>query len=84
MINPVSTSPPAQPVAAPTPTTHAAAEPKAQANASRSDTVNLSSAGQAALKEATETPAQTTHEAHVGDRQAIRLLAKETAARNQK
>jgi len=49
------------------------------------DTVHLSSAaqpqlsaGQAALQEATETPAQTAKEARSGDRQAQHLLARET------
>jgi len=39
-----------------------------------------SKAAQAALQEATETPAQTAKEARSGDPQAQRLLAKETAA----
>lgn len=43
-------------------------------------TVQISSAGRAALQEATETPAQTAKEAHSGDVQAQRLLAKEAAA----
>lgn len=46
------------------------------------DTVQLSSAAQAALvarKELAETPAQTSQEAIAGDHQAQRLLAKETA-----
>lgn len=43
-------------------------------------TVQISSAGKAALQEATETPAQTEKEAHSGDVQAQRLLAKEAAA----
>jgi hypothetical protein len=48
------------------------------------DTVQLSSAAQAALaavQELRETPAQTDTEASGGDRQAQRLLAKETAAK---
>lgn len=48
------------------------------------DTVQLSSAAQAALaaqKEAVESPAQTAREASGGDRQAQRLLAKQVAAR---
>jgi hypothetical protein len=48
------------------------------------DTVQISSAASAALaalKEATETPVQTAKEAQSGDRQAQRLLAKETAAK---
>jgi hypothetical protein len=46
------------------------------------DTVQISTAAQiaqAALKEATETPAQTATEAQGGDHQAQRLLAKESA-----
>jgi hypothetical protein len=46
-----------------------------------SDTVQLSSAAQAALREALETPAQTAKEAGTGDLQAKRLLAKEEAAK---
>ena len=41
------------------------------------DTVQLSSAAQKALQEATETQAQTAKEAGKGDMQAKRLLAKE-------
>jgi hypothetical protein len=44
------------------------------------DTVQLSSAAQSALQEATETPAQTAKEAAGGDLQAQRLLAQEQAA----
>jgi hypothetical protein len=44
------------------------------------DTVQISTAAQAALKEAVENPAQTAKEALGGDRQAQRLLAKEEAA----
>jgi hypothetical protein len=43
------------------------------------DTVEISNAAQAALKEVLETPAQTAKEAAAGDRQAQRLLAKEAA-----
>jgi hypothetical protein len=34
-----------------------------------------------ALQEARETPSQTVHEASHGDRQAVKLLAKEAAAK---
>jgi hypothetical protein len=54
---------------------------------SSSDHVQLSSSAQralAALKEATETSAQTAQEAGAGDIQAQRLLAKETAEKNAK
>lgn len=43
------------------------------------DTVSISKAAQAALQEATETQAQTAKEAQSGDRQAIKLLAKEVS-----
>ena len=45
------------------------------------DKVQLSSAAQAALREAVETPAQTAKEAGSGDNQAKQLLAKEEAAK---
>jgi len=48
-----------------------------------SETVQLSSAAQAALQEAVETQAQTAKEAGNGDLQAKRLLAKETAAKQE-
>jgi hypothetical protein len=43
------------------------------------DTVKISTAAQTALQEATETQAQTAKEAGHGDRQAVKLLAKEVA-----
>lgn len=61
------------------------AQPKAQASKAATDTVHLSAASQAqsaAIKELTETRAQTGQEANGGDRQAQRLLAKETAAQS--
>ena len=45
------------------------------------DTVNLSAAAQSALREASETPADTAREAHQGDVQAKHLLAKQMAAK---
>jgi len=45
------------------------------------DSVQLSSAAQAALQEAMETSAQTAKEAGKGDAQAKRLLAREAAAK---
>lgn len=45
------------------------------------DTVQISNAAQTALQESQETQAQTAKEAVGGDRQAQRLLAKETAAK---
>jgi hypothetical protein len=47
------------------------------------DTVQISSAAQQALQEATETPAQTRQEANTGDLQAKKLAAKEAAAQQQ-
>ena len=58
-----------------------------QTGAGSVDTVQLSSAAQAALaarKELAETPAQTSQEAIAGDRQAQRLLAKETVDKGRK
>jgi len=43
------------------------------------DTVSISTAAQTALQESKETQAQTAQEAAHGDRQAVKLLAKETA-----
>jgi hypothetical protein len=45
------------------------------------DTVQISTAAQSALQESRETQAQTSQEASRGDRQAARLLAKESAAK---
>ena len=56
-----------------------APEPRAQPIPT--DQVQLSSAAQAALREAVETPAQTAKEAGSGDNQAKRLLAKAEAAK---
>jgi hypothetical protein len=45
------------------------------------DTVQISTAAQTALQESRETSTQTAQEASRGDRQAARLLAKESAAK---
>jgi hypothetical protein len=45
------------------------------------DTVKISTAAQTALQESRETPTQTAQEAAHGDRQAVKLLAKETASK---
>jgi hypothetical protein len=45
------------------------------------DHVQLSAAAQSALREASETPAQTAKEARQGDVQAKHLLAKQAVAR---
>jgi hypothetical protein len=71
-------------VASPKPQPAAAAKspsapPPAQSSAAVATSVV--SAATASLKEVTETGAQTVKEASGGDRQAQRLLAKETAAR---
>jgi|GEM_PF-1985973 hypothetical protein len=79
MSHPVAVVSQTQPAAQP-----ADVRPKAPAPQPQSvptDTVQLSSAAQAALQEALETPAQTAKEAGTGDAQAERLLAKETAAK---
>jgi hypothetical protein len=55
--------------------TSAAKEPTPVSNSSPSTVVNISTAGKAALQEATETAAQTAVEASRGDHQAQRLLA---------
>lgn len=60
-----------------------AAKPATQSQPTTStatDTVQISSAAQAALKEAMETSTQIAQEASKGDHQAQRLLAKEAAA----
>jgi len=49
--------------------------------ATSSYTVSISNAARAMMAEATETSVQTAQEAAKGDRQAQRLLAKETAAK---
>jgi hypothetical protein len=45
------------------------------------DTVQISTAAQTALQECKETQAQTAQEAAHGDRQAVKLLAKESASK---
>jgi hypothetical protein len=67
--------------AQPVPADSQVAQPKPQPVAK--GTVQISSAARAALAEATETPAQTAKEARAGDRQAQRLLAHYSAAKDQ-
>jgi hypothetical protein len=80
-INPVSTAHQTELVAQPT-----ASQPKPpveKPQTQETDTYQPSAAykaAQAALQEATETPAQTAKEARSGDPQAQRLIAKEAAA----
>jgi len=89
MVNTIASVPHADPTAASQAATKSTAssqkaapsQPKATTGGA-ADTVHISSAAQvaqAALKEATETPAQTATEARGGDHQAQRLLAKESA-----
>jgi hypothetical protein len=79
MISSITSAAPAQPAAQ---AATVQQEPsKTTTQPSASDTVKISSASQALLQEALETSAQTSREARGGDAQAIRLLAKETAAR---
>lgn len=82
MISPVSSTSAPQPVAQTT-AQPAAPPPSSQAKpqASTMDTVQISNAARAMMQEAIENPAQTAKEAAAGDRQAMRLMAKEAAAR---
>ena len=54
--------------------------PQSKPQPTATDTVQISSAGQAALQEATETDVQTAKEARSGDLQAQRLQARKAAA----
>ena len=83
MISPVTSASAPQPVAQTT-TQPAAAQPassQAKPQANTTDTVQISNAARAMMQEAIENPAQTAKEAAAGDRQAMRLMAKEAAAR---
>lgn len=71
----VQSAAPRQASSAAAPSTGNSARVQAPAN----DSVQISNLAKAALKEATETPAQTAQEAAGGDAQARRLLAKEAA-----
>jgi len=64
----------AQPAAPPAPS-------RAKPQVSTTDTVQISNAARAMMREAIENPAQTAREAAAGDHQAMRLTAKEAAAR---
>ena len=77
MVNSVSIATSTQPAAQPKPVNAKVTESKSQQ--APNEIVQISSAAQAALKELTETQAQTTKEANSGDIQAKRLLAKEAA-----
>jgi hypothetical protein len=67
--------------AAPQPQDVRASTPEARPQSVPKESVQLSSAAQAALREAVETPAQTAKEAGSGDMQAKLLLAKQEAAK---
>jgi hypothetical protein len=79
MIHPVSSTAPAQPAAQASTAPQASSKTASQPSAP--DTVKISTASQTLLQESLETSAQTAREARGGDGQAIRLLAKEAAAK---
>lgn len=80
--DPAASAAQAQAAARPAPASQKPAQPQPAAKAHVPvDTVQISSAAQSALQEANETGVQTAKEAQSGDRQAQRLLAKETAAK---
>ena len=68
------------PKASPVPTKSADTQPAAAPQAAQSSAAALVNAATAALKEAAETSVQTAKEAAKGDRQAQRLLARESEA----
>jgi len=55
--------------------------PTAIAPKAAQDTVQISTAAHTALQESKQTQAQTVQEVARGDRQAVKLLAKETASK---
>jgi hypothetical protein len=78
MISPISHVTPAQPAAkaAPEQPATSTATPKSSA-----DTVQISNSAKALLQETLETSVQTGNEARGGDIQAMRLLARQAAAK---
>jgi hypothetical protein len=87
MTSPISSAIQAPPVAQDQPTARSTSEdPKATESqpqaAEATDTVQISSAAENALLEATETAVQTAKEARSGDRQAQRLMVKLEAAKS--
>jgi len=79
-ITAASQNQPAAPVQRSTPSS----KPAGSQPQSTSDSTQISAAAQAmlaAMKEASETPAQTMREAAGGDRQAVNLLARQAASR---
>jgi len=79
MISSISTLPPAQ-LAAQAPAVQPASS-KATAQPSPADPVQISNTTKALLQEAMENSVQTAQEARGGDMQAMRLLAREAAAK---
>jgi hypothetical protein len=82
MSNSISSVTQAEPVqnAAPTPAAPAKTSPPAPQPVP-ADTVKISTAANAILQEVQETHTQTVHEANGGDSQAIRLIARQAAAK---
>ena len=79
MVNSVSNATSTQPAAQPKPVEANVKLTESKPQQAPNEIVQISSAAQAALKELTETQAETTKEANAGDLQAKRLLAKEAA-----
>ena len=80
MISPIGRAASPQPTEPTHPAATSKKESQTKPSSSGADTVQLSSIASGALQEATETPAQTAHEAAMGDSQARRLLAREAQA----
>jgi hypothetical protein len=80
MISSINSASLAQPAAAHAPAAQPT-PPKALSAPGSGDTVQISNAAKALVQEATESSAQTAQEARGGDRQALRLMAKEAAAK---
>jgi len=84
MVNSISNAAPTQAIVQPTAVSKTSPTASTtKTSAAPVDTVQISNAAVAALKEAQETPAQTAKEAGAGDVQAKRLLAKEAADEKQ-
>jgi hypothetical protein len=78
---PAASAAQAQPVAKPPATALKSAQVQ-QVSQVPTDTVQISNAAKTALQELTESRSQTAQEAARGDRQAQKLLAKETVAQS--
>jgi hypothetical protein len=84
MLSPITNSTYTQPTSQTTVSSGKTTQSKPQSTATNADNVQLSSAAQAslaAIREVTETAAQTVQEARAGDLQAQQLLAKEAVAK---